>query len=374
LGIKQFKILNVRKHWESYNSLKLDGLIYSKIDLFELSSSKLDNSDIPIWEKEIYSFIIEWLNDKDEVIVNTSGSTGKPKSIQIQKERMIDSAKATNAFFNLDESKTALLCLSAEYIAGKMMIIRAFVGAFNLQYVEPRSDALLRINNDFEFVAVVPLQLENALKSDNIQVLNQIKKIIVGGAAVSQDLIQKLVQVEAEVWASYGMTETITHIALQGLNGKHKTNYFQALQDVEFQLDERECLRIIAPLHSSYPIQTNDRVELINKHQFKFLGRVDFVINSGGIKFSPEILEQKLGAYIENDFAYSSKMDDVLGEKLVLVIEGNSYFEGKAKELNAILKNVLTRFEQPKEILFIQELPKTNSGKLDRFHLKDNIR
>ncbi|MDA3906818.1 MAG: AMP-binding protein [Bacteroidales bacterium] len=364
----------MRKHWESYNSLKLDGLIYSKIDLFELSSSKLDNSDIPIWEKEIYSFIIEWLNDKDEVIVNTSGSTGKPKSIQIQKERMIDSAKATNAFFNLDESKTALLCLSAEYIAGKMMIIRAFVGAFNLQYVEPRSDALLRINNDFEFVAVVPLQLENALKSDNIQVLNQIKKIIVGGAAVSQDLIQKLVQVEAEVWASYGMTETITHIALQGLNGKHKTNYFQALQDVEFQLDERECLRIIAPLHSSYPIQTNDRVELINKHQFKFLGRVDFVINSGGIKFSPEILEQKLGAYIENDFAYSSKMDDVLGEKLVLVIEGNSYFEGKAKELNAILKNVLTRFEQPKEILFIQELPKTNSGKLDRFHLKDNIR
>jgi len=359
--------------WKSYTNLKLNGLFYSKLEMFALSYAKLEDSNIPEWEKLIYRFIIEWLNDKDLVMVNTSGSTGKPKSIQIEKDRMIASAKATNEFFNLNEDKKALLCLSAEFIAGKMMIVRAFVGGFDLQYSEPRSDALLRFNSDFDFVAVVPLQLEYALKSDNIQALSRIKKLIVGGAAMRQNIIQKLEQVETEVWLTYGMTETITHIALQGLNGKYKTSYFKALRGVEFQLDKRECLLINAPLVSSDSIQTNDRVELVNKHQFRFLGRVDFVINSGGIKFSPEILEQKMAMHIERDFAFSSKIDDVLGEKLVLVIEGDSFSEAKGKELNKILKNALSRFEHPKEILFIRELPKTVNGKLDRNRLKEII-
>lgn len=361
------------KYWKSYTNLKLNGLIYSKQELFVLSYAKLEDFKIPEWEKEIFRFIIEWLNDKDEIMVRTSGSTGKPKSIQIDKDRMIVSAKATNAFFNLDEDKKALLCLSAEYIAGKMMIVRAIAGGFDLQYTEPKGEALLNLDGDFDFIAVVPLQLESVFKSGNIQVLSRVKKIIVGGAAVSQNLIQKLEQVEAEAWSTYGMTETITHIALQGLNGKHRTDYFQALQDIEFQSDERECLRIVAPLLSPGPIQTNDRVELINKHQFRFLGRVDFVINSGGIKFSPEILEHKLETYIESSFAFSSKTDDVLGEKLVLVIESESFSKEKEKELKTILKNVLSRFEQPKEILFIRELPNTANSKLDRNRLKEII-
>lgn len=341
--------------------------------MLSMVKAKLKDPIIPDWEKAIFHFISEWLDDMDYVLVKTSGSTGKSKNIQIEKTRMIASAKATNAFFNLDENKKALLCLSAEYIAGKMMLIRAFVGGFDLHYIEPKSDALLKINSDFDFTAVVPLQLESVLKSENAQLINRVKKMIVGGAAVRQDLIQKLEQVETEVWATYGMTETVTHIALQGLNGKHKTNYFQGLPSVEFQTDERDCLKINVPAVSQDAIQTNDSVELLNAHQFRFLGRVDFVINSGGIKLSPEILEQKLEIYIESDFAFSSKLDKLLGEKLVLVIEGETYSEKMFRELNNLIKTRLNRFEQPKEILFIQEFPKTRNGKLDRIVLKEII-
>ncbi len=359
--------------WETYNTLRLNGERYSRLELLSLSKVKLNDLNIPDWEKSIFQFITEWLDDKDYVLVKTSGSTGKPKIIQVEKDRMIASAKATNTFFGLDKSKKALLCLPTEYIAGKMMIVRAFVGCFDLHYLEPKSDALLKINDDFDFTAVVPLQLESVLKSENAQLINRVKKMIVGGAVVRQDLIQRLEQVKTEVWATYGMTETVTHIALQGLNGKYKTDYFQGLPNINFKLDERGCLRINAPAVSRNAVQTNDSVELLNPYQFRFLGRVDFVINSGGIKLSPEILEQKLETYIESDFAFSSKADKVLGEKLVLVIEEKTYSREKLEKLDIILKTVFDRFEQPKEILFIQELPKTKNGKLGRLFLKEII-
>lgn len=359
--------------WETYNSLKLNGKRYSRLELLLLAEAKLKDSNIPGWERAIFYFISEWLGEANYVLVKTSGSTGNPKNIQIEKDRMIASAKATNAFFCLDKNKKALLCLPADFIAGKMMLVRAFVGGFDLDFVEPKSDALININTDYDFTAVVPMQLESVLKLENAQVINRVKKIIVGGAAVRQDLIQSLEQVETEVWASYGMTETVTHIALQGLSGKHKTDYFQGLPNVEFELDDRSCLRINAPDVSRDTIQTNDRVELFNAFQFRFLGRVDFVINSGGIKLSPEILEQKLEIYIKSDFAFSSKTDKLLGEKLVLLIEGETYSEERLRKLNDLLKTVLDRFERPKEILFIQELPKTSNGKLDRIQLNNLI-
>ncbi len=359
--------------WETYTTLRLNGESYSRQELLLCSKDKLKNSKNPEWEKVIFRFIVEWLNNKNNVVVKTSGSTGNPKNILIEKNRMIDSAKATNTFFDLDKSKKALLCLSADYIAGKMMIVRAFVGGFDLHYAETKSDVLLKNNVNFDFTAVVPLQLESVLKSENALPINRIKKIIVGGVALRKDLIQKLEQVETEVWATYGMTETITHIALQRLNGKHKTDYFQALPNIEFQLDERNCLRINAPLVSLNPIQTNDEVILLNSQQFRFLGRADFIINSGGIKLSPEILEQKMALYIETCFAFSSVKDEVLGERLVLVIESKPYSKAKFNKLNEILKTILNRFEEPKEIIFSDNFPRMTNGKLNRIKLKEEI-
>lgn len=358
---------------KKYTFLRLNGIDYSRLELLSLVDLKSKKSHIPDWEKEIFYFIGEWLDEKDAVSVKTSGSTGKPKNIQIEKRKMIASAQATNSFFGLDENKKALLCLPAEYIAGKMMLVRAFVGGFDLHYVEPTSDALQKVDDDFDFSAIVPLQLESVLKSENARNINRVKKMIVGGAAVRQDLIQSLSLIRTQVWATYGMTETITHIALQGLNGKHKADYYQGLPHIKFEIDERSCLRIIAPHLSEKPIQTNDRVELLSPQQFRFLGRADFVINSGGIKFSPEVLEQKLESFMERNFAFSSKKDSLLGQKLILVIEGEAYSDEKIKNLTKKLKTVLSRLEQPKEIVFIHELPKTNNAKLDRLHLKEII-
>ena len=373
MGVEKAKILIVNQNWTIYKTLKLNGQFYSRVELLALADLKIKDSNIPDWEKAIYYFIIEWLDLKEFVSVKTSGSTGKPKNIEIEKDRMVASAKASNSFFSLDENKKALLCLSAEYIAGKMMIVRAFVGGFDLHYVEPKSDALLLINQDFDFTAVVPLQLESVFKANAIQSMKRIKKIIVGGAAMRQNLVQQLENIKTEVWATYGMTETLTHIALQRLNGKLKTDYFLGLPNVEFAVDDRSCLRIQAPLVNLYPVQTNDRVDLLDAKRFRFLGRVDFVINSGGIKYSPELLEQKLALYIENNFAFSSKDDELLGEKLILVIEGVVYSKEKLKQLNNKIKIVLDRFEQPKEILFMTVIPKTSNGKLDRIRLKDLI-
>jgi len=352
--------------------LKLNGQLFDPLELNSLSKLKLNDSKIPDWEKSIFHFIGEWLDEKEVIEVKTSGSTGKPKNISLEKNRMVASALATNSFFNLDKNKSALLCLSTEYIAGKMMIVRAFVGGFDLHIVEHSSDALVANQTNFDFTAVVPLQLESVLKSNKMDALNRIKKIIVGGAALRSDLKSSLKLIKTEVWATYGMTETITHIALQRLNGKNQTDYFQALSNIEFQMDERDCLRIKAPEVSLDMIQTNDKVELLNNKQFRYLGRVDFVINSGGVKLSPEILEEKFAKHILVHFAFSSKKDPVLGEKLVLLIEGEKS-ENLEKEVWTQSKKALRKFEQPKEIIFVKELPKTINGKLDRIRLKDLI-
>lgn len=353
--------------WKTYTALKLNGINYSHSALLLLAQEKTQDLKIADWEKSIFTFILDWLNTKEYVLVKTSGSTGKPKTIRIEKNKMVASAKATNTFFDLDETKTALLCLSTEFIAGKMMLVRAFVGGFDLHYNEPRTDVLLTISTPYDFTAIVPMQLESTLKQD-AKVLNLLSKIIIGGAAIREDSVEKLQGLKSECWSTYGMTETITHIALQALNGKQKSDYFQALGGAHFSLNENECLCISAPHIQMNKIQTNDRVELINSEHFRFLGRADFVINSGGIKLSPEILERKLAKHINSDFALSSKLDKTLGEKLVLLIEGEEY--PNLTEFQSIVNNALGRYERPKEILFIEELPKTKNGKLDRNALR----
>ena len=356
--------------WKNYISLKLNGINYSSEDLIKFSVDKVGLSGTSEWEKSIFRFILEWLGPQDNIEVKTSGSTGQPKAIQLEKDRMVSSAKATNSFFELKENNTVLLCLSAEYIAGKMMIVRAFVGGFDMHISEPSRDVLSENKTNFDFVAVVPLQLEDVFIQKKSESLNKIKQIIVGGAAVSSALCLKLDNCSTEIWSTYGMTETITHIALQKINGKDKTDYFQALPNVYFDVDKRDCLCILAPKIHPEEIVTNDKVELINYKQFRFLGRADFVINSGGIKVSPELIEKKIALLIGFNNVISSKKDKELGEKVVLIIDAEKQSENWIANLKINLEKALERFERPKEIHFISELPKTKTGKLDRKALK----
>ncbi|NOQ92332.1 MAG: AMP-binding protein, partial [Flavobacteriaceae bacterium] len=298
---------------------------------------------------------------------NTSGSTGKPKLIQLKKEFMINSAKATGKFFELNYGTTALLCLPTDFIAGKMMLVRAMVLGWSLDIVEPNSNPLSTIKKEYDFSAMVPLQVFNSI--DNIF---KIKTLIVGGGVVSNELQLKIVDLPTKIYATYGMTETITHIAIKPINiasgYSSKNDVYRTLPNINISKDNRDCLVIDAPKISNKILRTNDIIDLISINSFKWLGRLDHIINSGGIKMIPEQIEKKLSQVIYQRFFITSILDKLLGEKLVLVIEGASFsFDKKT------LKNILTKFEIPKEIYFVDSFVVTKTGKIDRSSTKKMI-
>lgn len=363
LEIGYIEMAVVKYSWTTYNTLKLNGIKYSRSELLLLAKRKMQDAKCADWEKFIFSFVLEWLNGDSFVWVKTSGSTGKPKTIQIEKDKMVASALATNSFFNLDEQKTALLCLSAEFIAGKMMLVRAFVGGFDLHYRAPQSDALLLNTKTYTFAAIVPLQLEAALKT-KAKVLNLISKIIIGGAAIRQESIEKLQDLESEFWSTYGMTETITHIAAKKIGEA----FFNILEHVSITTDDRSCLVIDVPSISDEKVVTNDIVAILNDNQFKWIGRYDNVINSGGIKLFPEQIEAKLASKISNRFFIIGQPDDILGSRVVLVIEGEQF------DIDATLFDTLEKFEKPKEVLFVPEFVETETKKINRVKTLNSIK
>ncbi|MBS9774604.1 MAG: AMP-binding protein [Tenacibaculum sp.] len=310
----------------------------------------------------VYCFFKEWFSKYDFIEVKTSGSTGKQKIISLKKEFMINSAKATGEFFNLPEKTTALLCLSTDFIAGKMMLVRAIVLGWELDVIGPISK--IKINENYDFSAMVPLQLRNSLSE-----IYKIKKLIVGGGVVSNDLLEKIQNIPTEIFATYGMTETITHIAVKKLSNctNFQQKYYKILPNIKIYIDERRCLIINAPNISENVIKTNDIVDLISDTQFEWLGRFDNVINSGGIKLYPEKIEGKLSKIIKNRFFVIGIPDDVLGEKLVLITEGNN------QEIN--LKSVdLLKYEIPKEIYFVEHFVETETKKIQRKKTLDLIK
>ena len=310
---------------------------------------------------EVTDFLTNWFDSKSFVEVKTSGSTGNPKIIQLQKIHMINSAKATGDYFNLPKNTTALLCMSPNYIAGKMMLVRALTLGWHLDILAPTSNPLKNSDKNYDFSAMVPMQLHNSLQD-----IHKIKKLIVGGGTVSNELLGKIQQVKTEIFATYGMTETITHIAVKRMNaiasGAKQTQY-KTLPNIQISLDHRGCLVIDAPTISAEKVITNDLVELISSTEFKWLGRIDNVINSGGIKLIPEQIEEKLAAIIENRFFVSGKKEEILGEKLILIIEGikNEGLLNRIQQLKS-----LSIYEIPKEICFLEKFTETETNKIDR--------
>lgn len=342
---------------------------------FQLNSTSFVSVDaILVYAKtlspDIFHFLKDWFSDDSTLVVQTSGSTGVPKSILLKKELMKNSARATGNYFSLPSKTSALLCLPVHYIAGKMMLIRAITLGWHLDIVAPNSNPLENVEKAYGFSAMVPLQLENSLLKVHL-----IKKLIVGGGVVSNTLQEKLQHIKTEVFATYGMTETITHIAVKPLNNaKISPVFYEALPNVDLYIDDRNCLVIDAPKVSEEFIFTNDIVQLISTSQFKWLGRFDNVINSGGVKLHPEKIEEKLSKIVSTRFFVTGIADEKLGEKLVLIIEGVISREVEKSLFNDI-KNLasLSKFEKPKEIYFTKQFIETKSGKIQRTQTLDKI-
>jgi O-succinylbenzoic acid--CoA ligase len=335
----------------------LNGLQYDSLEDLRAMAQKLIKKGED-FEVSIGKFIMKWFDDRDDISVRTSGSTGKSKKIKITKEHMVNSALATGAYFNLGEKTSALLCLSANYIGGRMMLVRAMVLGWDLHIVAPEKDALTQYDNDYDFVAMVPYQLYHSLPA-----LNKVKKLIVGGGPVNKELDDLVQDIPTEIFATYGMTETISHIAVRRVNGIKKTDVYEALPNVRFTVDDRECLTIYAPDIDEEVIITNDLVELISPTEFRWLGRYDNVINSGGYKINPEKVEAKLAPYIGLPFIIASEKDPELGERLILILEND---EKHAVPNYSKAFAALEGYERPKKIYTVTKFPFTDTEKIKR--------
>ncbi len=341
---------------------KLDGNNFDREALKEVAYSYVKEGTL--YEKDLGDFLIDWLDEKEYVDVFTSGSTGKPKSIRLDKQAMVHSALATGDFFGIEPGDSALQCLPSNFIAGKMMLVRAMVLGLQLELVAPTSNPLENHYKHYDFCAMVPIQVENSLEQ-----LHQIKTLIVGGAPASFVLIEKLQSIPTKVFATYGMTETITHIAAKPLNqlSKDEKPHYKTLPNIQISTDDRNCLVIDAPRIHAEKIITNDVIQLISETEFDWLGRFDNVINSGGVKLHPEQIEEKLSPFISGRYFVTGIDDAQFGKKLVLLIEDIEQ-NVDVSELLKIIKQSkkFSKFEIPKSMYTVKHFTETNTGKLQR--------
>lgn len=339
-----------------HNLFKLNGFHLNRNDLCRVAYSFIKEGEE--FEKSVGDFLLDWFDNKSYLDLSTSGTTGTPKLIRIEKQAMVNSAIATGNFFDLQPGDKALHCLPTKYIAGKMMFVRSFILGLDIDFVAPSSHPMRNNDTKYDFVAMVPLQAQNSLKE-----LNNVKKMIVGGAKMNSKLEKALCKLKTKVYETYGMTETITHIAAKEIG----EDAFSVLPDITISRDDRNCLVIDAPKISDEAIITNDLVELVNENQFVFLGRMDNVINSGGIKLIPEKIEAKLSDKIAERFFVTGKQDTVLGEKLVLVIEGENQL------LPDSIFDSLDKYEKPKEVFYVSKFSETENGKIKRKEIVESI-
>ena len=346
-------------------SFKLNGVHYTKEDLHEVSYSFIKEGEP--YEERIGNFLLDWLNkDYSDIKVRTSGSTGKPKIIYIDKQRMVNSASATAKHLKVNEETKALLCIPAKQIGGMMMLVRAMTLGWHLDLTKPKSNPLDRIYKTYDFCAMTPFQLDNSLNR-----LHLIKKLIIGGGRISENLKMMVQSIPTHIYETFGMTETVSHIATRKVNnrksGKTDEKPFKTLPHVSVSADENHRLIIKAPKILGKDLLTNDIVEIETFKKFYWKGRYDNVINTGGVKIHPEEVETKLQELLTCRFFISSIEDDALGDKVVLFVE-LPFSEKLKSDLKHAIDNLesLEKFEIPKNIYMVEKFEETDSGKINR--------
>lgn len=306
-------------------------------------------------------FLTEWNNESDMIFVHTSGSTGNPKPMYVEKKRMLNSARITCDFLGLCPGDTAFLCMPLDYIAGKMLVVRSIERKLNLVSVSPSGHPLKDISLSFDkpsLAAMVPLQVYNSLNVDaEAEKLRSFTHLIIGGGAIDDELAKALRSFPNHVWSTYGMTETLSHIALRRLNGDSASEWYTPFDSVDVSQNEDGCLVIDAPLVHEGKLVTNDIVEL-KDGKFRILGRKDNVICSGGIKIQMEEVERALRSYMESNFMITKRSDKKFGEIVVLITENDNI-----AEVEAICKRVLPKYWCPHDYLYVESIPLTETGK-----------
>lgn len=332
----------------------------------------LHNPDTVMWLKassqqhlrDLGNFLDEWFNDSATLMQLTSGSTGSPKQIVVQKQHMKNSATLTIDYFGLRPGMTALLCMSPVFIGGRMMIVRALMAGLYLCVEKPDENPIAHLEGQIDFAAMVPFQFARVVR-ENIQKLQQIRQLILGGAPIPPGLEEVAQQLSTQIWHTYGMSETLSHVALRKINGAARSSVFRPMPGIRLSQDGRGCLIIDAPMLADMPLITNDLAELNDDGSFRILGRADHVIISAGIKIHPELLELQLASLIEVPFVVSPRPDREAGQVAVLVLEG-SLSPRRIFELWRQMASSIDRKQIPRQIFTMEKIPLTSSGKADR--------
>lgn len=353
-------------------------------------------------------FLSEWNNDSDRVLVHTSGSTGKPKPMMVEKKRMLNSARITCDFLGLKPGDSALLCMSLDYIAGKMVVVRSIERHLHLISVSPSGHPLKDINlkdangkdvnGEITFAAMVPMQVYNTLQvPEERERLTHVRHLIIGGGAIDASLEKELRSFPGNIaiWSTYGMTETLSHIALRRINGDEASEWYQPFDSVKISQTDEGCLVIDAPLVCAETLVTNDIVEIepyiynkVENHEevenhnkveklcFRIKGRKDNVICSGGIKIQIEEVEALLKPHLEKPFMIAKKKDEKFGEIAVLLTEDEDLkkveatirrlLSGKSDDSNKSSESKSHKYWIPREYLHVEHLPLTETGKPKR--------
>ena len=362
-------------------TLVLNGTSYPLQQLADVSA----RAHLSPYEQRVVQFAQQWLSGQETFVVETSGSTGTPKPIMITRAQMVASAQLTGQALGLQPGDQALVCVSVEYIAGMMMLVRGFELGLPLTIIDPVSRPLAQVapTSRFAFTAMVPLQLQETLHgtSHELAILDGMKGILIGGAPLSRLLEDQLQRVKAPLYHTYGMTETVSHIALKRLNGPQRSDCFVPFEGVRLRQDKRGCLTITSELTRGETLHTNDLVELSAHGTFRWLGRLDNVINSGGIKVQIEKVETAIetwlaqyqaGCYAARRFFVGALSDPRLGQTVVAMVEGEPFGGGPtlspemATTLHHALQSALTPYEIPRQWHFVSRLLETPTGKIDR--------
>lgn len=314
-------------------------------------------------EAELGDFLAEWYSEADFVTLHTSGSTGKPQRIQAAKEAMRASARLSCEYFGIIPGTRALLCLPLRYIAGKMMVVRALVSGCELLLGEPSSRPLATWHEPIDFAPLVPMQAAATLQEPGgLAQLAQVKTILLGGSFIDPALTEALQAVPSRIFASYGMTETLSHIALRHVNGSLRSEWYTPLRGISLSLSADGTLQIEAPHIGISRLTTNDLAEIAADGRFRILGRRDSVINSGGVKVQAEEVEQTLTAATGLPLLVVPAPHAILGQCVALL------WEGALNKEPVLMKAIdsLPAYHRPRIIRHIDALPRTATGKLSR--------
>ncbi len=374
----------------------LNGTAYSREELTAFCETQLRAPGTPPWELALFRFIRDYFDETIPLVQKTSGTTGDPTTIPLQRPAMVRSAEMTLRRFNLLPGDRVLLCLPVEYIAGKMMVVRALVGGLHLVTAEPSGNPLgkleeavkkelkdpesveaeledlVSVKGDLkklgsveameaiDFAAMVPLQLHETLKDAGSRAkLEKIGKLLIGGGEINPALREEVGKLRnVEVYESFAMSETYTHFAVHRINGEHPDPFFKVLEGVKIGKDSRGCLVVDVPGVTNRAVVSNDLVRMVGDQDFEWLGRIDNVIKSGGVKIVPEILEKKIAELTGKEVLVLGVPDKKLGRKLVIVVEEDISQDPLSK--------VLQKHELPKEIITIPSFARNNSMKIDR--------